>query len=140
MDKKNDYILMLAALLFLILIGSIATWFPNVKKQSGDIAMQSLTPKIIGRAELTIKFGDGKERNFEGEIVENETFVDVLKQAAKAGNFSYKLDEDNNLAAIESFAAEENKFWQWYFNDEIMNKPLNEIILKDGDKILIKYE
>ncbi len=138
MNKKNDYILMLAALLLLILAGSIAVWFPSAKKQSDGIAQ--LEPKIIGRAELTIKFGDGKERNFEGEIVENETFVDVLKQAAKAGNFSYKLDEDNNLAAIESFAAEENKFWQWYFNGEIMNKPLNEIILKDGDKILIKYE
>ncbi len=129
---------MLAALLLLILAGSIAVWFPSAKKQSDGIAQ--LEPKIIGRAELTIKFGDGKERNFEGEIVENETFVDVLKQAAKAGNFSYKLDEDNNLAAVESFAAEENKFWQWYFNGEIMNKPLNEIILKDGDKILIKYE
>ena len=139
-NQKNEYILMLAALLLLILIGSIATWFPSAKKQNGDIATQSLEPKIIGRAALAIDFSNGNKRNFEGEIVENETLIDVLNQASKAGNFSYQLDEKNNLAAIEDFTAKASKSWRWYFNGEIINKPLSEVILKDGDKILIKYE
>jgi len=137
-NQKNDYILMLAAASLLILTGSIAVWFPSAKKQSDGIAQ--LEPKIIGRAELTIKFGDDKERNFEGEIVENETLIDVLAQSSKAGNFSYELDANNNLAAIENFTAKASKSWHWYLNNEKISKPLNGIILKDSDKILIKYE
>ena len=140
MNKKDDYILIAAAVLLLILIGSITTWFPSAKKQNGDIATQSLEPKIIGRAALAIDFSNGNKRNFEGEIVEGETLLNALGQASKAGNFSYKLDEKNNLAAIDSFARDKNKSWHWYLNDKKIDKSLGEIILKSGDKILIKYE
>ena len=139
MNKKDDYILIAAAVLLLILIGSITTWFPSAKKQNGDIATQSLEPKIIGRAALAIDFSNGNKRNFEGEIVENETLIDVLNQTSKAGNFSYQLDEKNNLAAIDSFTRNKNKSWHWYLNDKEIDKPLGEIILKSGDKIIIKY-
>ena len=139
MNKKDDYILIAAAVLLLILIGSIATWFPSAKKQNGDITMQSLEPKIIGKAVLAIDFGDDRKRNFEGEIINGETLFDALNQASKAGNFSYQLDEKNNLAAIDSFTRNKNKSWHWYLNDEKIDKPLGEIILKSGDKILIKY-
>jgi len=139
MNKKDDYILIAAAVLLLILIGSIATWFPSAKKQNGDITTQFLEPKIIGKAVLAIDFGDDRKRNFEGEIINGETLFDALNQASKAGNFSYQLDEKNNLAAIDSFTRDKNKSWHWYLNDEKIDKPLGEIILKSGDKILIKY-
>jgi len=140
MNKKDDYILMIVAVLLLILIGSIATWFPSAKKQNGDITTQSLEPKIIGRAALTIDFSDGNKRNFEGEIIEGETLFDALNQTSKAGNFSYKLDEEDNLAAIDSFTRDKNKSWHWYLNDEKIDKPLGEIILKSGDEILLQYK
>lgn len=50
------------------------------------------------------------------------------------------LDEKNNLAAIDSFTRNKNKSWHWYLNDKKIDKPLGEIILKFGDKILIKYD
>jgi len=140
--------LMLAALLLLILTGGIAFWSSGIKKQSNDVS-QSLTPKIIGKAELTIDFGNGKKRVFEGDIVERETLVGVLIQASKAGNFSYKLDGGDNLAIVslwdisqgeKNFTAKAGKSWHWYLNDKKLNKSLNEIILKNGDKILIRYE
>lgn len=139
MNKKDDYVLMLAALLLLILCGSVIFWFSSAKKQDNNVS-QFLAPKIIGKAELTIDFGNGEKRVFEGEIIENETLIDVLTQASLAGKFSYKLDNKNNLAAIENFAAKAGKSWHWRLNDEKISKPLNEIILKSGDKILIKYE
>ena len=138
MNKKNDYILMLAALLLLILTASAIFWFPSAKKQSDGIAQ--LESKIIGKAVLTIDFGDDRKRNFEGEIINGETLFDALNQASKAGNFSYQLDEKNNLAAIDSFTRNKNKSWHWYLNDKKIDKSPNEIILKSGDKILIKYE
>jgi len=136
MNKKDDYILMLAALLLLILTASAIFWFSGSRRDK-DILQSA--PKILGKAELIINFGDGKERNFEGEIIEGETLFDALNQASKAGNFSYKLDEENNLAAIEDFIQNNNKSWHWYLNDKKIDKPLGKIILKSGDKILIKY-
>lgn len=137
MNKKDDYVLMLFALLLLILSAGAIFWFPGSRRDS-DI-LQSSARKIIGKAVLTVDFGDGKERNFEGEIIEGETMLEALNQASKAGNFSYKLDEKNNLAAVDGFTRNKNKSWHWYLNDKKIDKPMGEIILKSGDKILIKY-
>lgn len=137
MNKKNDFILMLAALLLLILSASAIFWFSG-KRQDNNISQSA--PKIIGKAVLTIDFGNDKKRAFEGEIINGETLFDALSQSSKAGNFSYQLDEKNNLAAIEDFIRNNNKSWHWYLNDKKIDKSLNEIILKSGDKILIKYE
>jgi len=137
MNKKNDYVLMVVAVLLLILSAGAIFWFSG-KRQDNNISQSA--QKIIGRAALTIDFSDGNKRNFEGEIVENETLIDVLIQASKAGNFSYKLDGENNLAAVDSFTRNKNKSWHWYLNDKKNDKPLGEIILKSGDEILLQYK
>lgn len=132
---KNDYFLMAAAVLLLVLSGFLVSRF-SIR----SILPQAQAPQIIGKAVLTIDFGNGEKRAFEGNIIENEILVGVLTQASKAGNFSYKLDQKNNLAAIEEFIADGKKSWHWYLNGKKINKPLSEIIIKDGDDILIKYE
>ena len=137
MNKTDDYVLMLVALLLLVLSAGAIFWFSG-NRQNNNIS-QSLTPKIIGQAVLTVDFSDGKERNFEGEIIEGETLLDALSQASKAGNFSYKLDEKSNLAAVESFVKNGEKSWHWYLNGKKVSKPY-EMSLHAGDKILIRYE
>ena len=136
MNKKNDYILVLTALLLLVLVGGIVRFFGEGKYKSDQVQ----APKIIGSASLTIEFAGNNTRKFEGEIIENETLLDALNQASKVGVFSYKLDKENNLAAIEKFVKNDKKSWYWRLNDEKITKPLNEIILKAGDKIMVKYE
>ena len=136
-DQKNDYVLMLAALLLLILSAGAIFWFSG-KRQDNDISLSG--PKIIGQAELTIDFGNGEKRVFEGEIIEGETLVDALNQAANAGLFYYQLDGENNVAAIESYTSNKNKSWYWYLDDKKVGGSSKGIILKSGDKILIKYE
>ncbi len=123
-------------MLLILSVGAIF-WFSG-KRQDNNISQS--TPKIIGRAALTIDFSDDNKRDFEGEIIEGETLFDVLNQTSKAGNFSYKLDEKNNLTAIDSFARNKNKSWHWYLNDKKIDKPLGEIILKSGDEILLQYK
>jgi len=128
---------MLAALLLLILSASAIFWFSG-NRRDNDISQSA--PKILGKATLTTDFGNGSERIFEGDIVEGETLLDALNQASKAGNFSYQLDEKNNLAAIDSFIRNKNKSWHWYLNDKKIDKLLGEIILKSGDEILLQYK
>lgn len=134
---KNDRILMITAVLLLILSGGAIFWSFNVKNNNS--ALQVLPPKIIGQAALTIDFGGGEKRAFEGDIVKNETLVDVLIQASKAGNFSYKLDEKSQLAAVENFSKNNKKFWQSYINGQRVEKPFYEVVVKPNDKILMKY-
>lgn len=135
---KDDYILIVVAVLLLILGGGAIFWSSNVKNNNS--VSRVLPPKIIGQAALIIDFGNGEKRAFGGDIVENETLVGVLIQASKAGNFSYKLDQKNNLAAVERFTNDGQKSWHWYLNDKKIDKRFSEIIVKDGDNILIKYE
>lgn len=133
--QKNDRILIFTTILFLILSGILVFWSSSFESRP-----RTQSPQIIGKAVLTIDFGNDKKRAFEGDIIENETLIIALIQASRAGNFSYKLDDKNNLAAIENYASDKNKSWRWYLNDKKIDKPLNEIIAKDGDNILIKYE
>ncbi|MFH1990404.1 MAG: hypothetical protein ABIJ19_00935 [Patescibacteria group bacterium] len=129
MNKKEEIILMITALLLAALVGGLALLYSGEEKQN-----------IIGKAELMIDFGDGNKRAFEGEIVENQTPVDALNQASKIGNFSYKIDEKNNLSAINNFTGDKDKMWQWYLNDKKMDSLIGGIVLKSNDKILVKYE
>ncbi len=99
--QKNDLILVLSAVSLLILSGFLVFRFSYF--ESGP---KTQSPKIIGEASLTVDFGNGEKRVFRGEIVENENLLNVLSQAAKAGNLHYKLDGGNNVAAVENFTAD----------------------------------
>ena len=133
--SKKDFILIFSSIL---LIGAISFVVFKFSRQASQFL--NPLPQIIGKAVLTIDFGNDKKRAFSGDIIEGENFIDVLAQAAKAGSFSYKLDDKNNLNAIESSVDDKNKSWQWYLNNEKIIKPPSEITPKNGDNILIKYE
>lgn len=135
---KDDYILMTAAVLLLVISGAAIFWF-SIKKES-VVPVRQPKMEIIGSVVLTVDFRNGKKRSFEGDIIKGETPIDALIQASKAGNLYYKFDEKNGLAAIDNFVKNNEKSWHWYINDKKIDKPLNEIILKSGDRILIKYE
>ena len=118
MNKKREMVLMITAFLFLILISGFIFLYSGQEKQN-----------IIGKAELIIDFGDGNKRAFEGEIVENETLIDALNQASKAGNFS-----------SEEIILNKNNSWHWYLNNKKIESLAGGVILKSNDKILVKYE
>lgn len=139
---KKDLILIFSSVLLLGFISLIV--FKLSPKTSHFL---NPLPQIIGQAVLTIDFGNNEKRAFSGDIIENETLVDVLTQAAKAGYFSYKLNENADVVLIEDISSRDKKFlknnnksWHWYLNNKKISKSPNEIISRDGDNILIKYE
>ena len=136
-QKNRDYLLVLSAISLLIITGAVIIWTSSKKEPTASIKQSKM--EIIGSVVLTIDFGNGEKRSFEGKIIERETLFDALIQASKAGNFSYKLDEKSNLAAVESFVKNGAKSWHWYLNGKKISKPY-EISLHAGDKILIRYE
>ena len=129
MNKKEEVILIIAALLLVSLIGGLVFSRSGEKKQA-----------IVGKVELIIDFGNGSKRAFEGEIVDNEALVDALNQASKVGNFSYEIDARNNIFAINDVAGGGDKAWRVYLNDKKMDGLTSGVALKSNDKILVKYE
>ena len=140
--RKDDYILIATAILLLILSGFLVFQF-----SPGQTLPSSQAPKIIGQAVLTIDFGNDKKRTFSGDIVANEDLIDVLYQASKAGNFSYKINENSEVILIEDISLGDksslknnNKSWQWYLNNEKLVESPGKVNPRDGDIILIRYE
>lgn len=139
--SKKDFILVLGSVLLLTLIGFI------IFKFSRQTYPLNPLPQIIGTAVLTIDFGNNERRAFSGDIIENENLLDVLTQAAKAGGFSYKLNENGEVILIKDIPLKDgsslkksNKSWQWYLNNKKINKSPSGVISRGGDNILIKYE
>ncbi len=118
MNKKEEIILIIVAFLLAALVSGFIFLYSGQEKQN-----------IIGKAELIIDFGNGNKRAFEGEIIENETLINALNQASKAGNFS-----------SEEIILNKNKSWHWYLNEKKIDSLAGGIILKSNDKILVKYE
>lgn len=141
-SKRNndDNLLILIAVLLLVLSIGVVFWLSGIKNQINYNTSRVLPLKIIGKAGLTIDFGNDRIRAFEGNIVEKETLIDVLNQAARAGDFSYKLSEKNDLASISELASGGRKSWYWYINGKKINKQPGGTIVKPDDNILIKYE
>lgn len=134
---KKDNALMFSALFILVISILIAWGFFYINKYENN---PGRVLEIIGKATLTIYYGGSEKRFFEGEIVENETLADILKQASKAGNFSYVLDEKSNVIAINGLKNIGEKSWRLYINDKKISELSGKIIIKNNDNVFIKYE
>lgn len=91
------------------------------------------------KASLLIDFGV-KKRMFVGETVDNMTVLDALNFSADGNNVEYKLDNTKNyLAAVDGFA-NDGKIWATYLNGIKQAKTINEIVVKAGDEVELKFE
>lgn len=141
-SQKKELLLISISVLLLVLIGFIVFKFsPGVSR------FLNPSPQVIGKSTLTINFGNDKKRAFSGDVVLNENLLDVLTQASMAGNFSYKLNEKSEVVSVEGIPLEDknslknnNKYWQWYLNNEKIVESPGKINPRNGDSILLKYE
>ncbi len=95
-------------------------------------------------ARLTIKFGDGQTRAFEGAVEKDMTVLQALNSASRGGGFDlrYFLDKsgDVNLASIDG-AINGPKNWHFYLNSELIKvRELDKVGIKKGDLIEARYE
>lgn len=88
---------------------------------------------------LLIDFG-AKKRMFVGETISNMTVLDALNFSANGNNLEYKLDNARNyLAAVDGFV-NDGKKWVVYLNSAKQTRAINEIIVKVGDEVELKFE
>jgi|SRR3989344_3131480 len=134
--KKSDILTFL--LIFILTTGSIGILLLSYFNQ--HIVSNNQILGIIGKAFLTIDFGNGQKRFFEGDIVDDETFVDIFNKASIAGKFSYVFDGKNSIVSVNGTNNGNEKSWHLYINDKNIDELLSKIIIKNYDKVFVKYE
>lgn len=97
-----------------------------------------------GSATLLIKF-DNFTRMFEGDVVNNMTFLDALNAAVNAGNIelTYFIDQNNDthIKEINNHTAGSSDQFAFYLNSKrVEEEKLNRTRVRPGDEIMIKLE
>lgn len=105
----------------------------------GAVFYSLFKPKIgPNEAALIINFGETK-RAFAGETIEGMTIADALFVSAQAGDFDFDLEE-GVLKRIGQFEEDATRKWNVYLNGRKVEDSLNEVLIKNGDKIELKFE
>jgi len=92
-------------------------------------------------ASLKVDFGDGTDREFRGEVVENLNAMDALILAANAGNLYLDYAPTPTgikISAIGAKKADKKKNWDFYVNSKKMEDPAAYRI-QAGDTIEWRY-
>ena len=101
--------------------------------RNGIIKMRPLKTRI------TIDYGNGKKRAFEGAVIEGMNLQDVFwgVEASAGVVFSVKNEE---IISVDGVKSRLPRKWNYYINEAMQDgNPLDKEI-GAGDKIVVKYE
>ncbi|MBI2064231.1 MAG: hypothetical protein HYT66_00770 [Candidatus Yanofskybacteria bacterium] len=135
---KKRYLVELASIIVLLLLASVFKITVDNLKDAGSGGKNGL-------ATLAVNF-DNLKRTFEGEVVEDMTVLDALNMAMAVGKIklTYALDDKNQVRVMEingHLNRVADKHFTFFLNDkQVDSKDLNNVNLKAGDRIVIKYE
>lgn len=127
---------------FLAAVAAIFVW--NASFYNEFLAYFKATPAVsLGKntaARVTIDFGNGKKRAFEGDVMSPISAAEALRAASTAGRFSLNMALSGEISDINGVRELREKGWRWYLNGEPQLRPMPDVLIRGGDKILLKYE
>lgn len=91
-------------------------------------------------ARITIDFGNGTRRAFEGPLEEGMTILSALRSAEEAGQFTVRTDTVGNITAIAGVRNAGGKRWRSYQNGTALADLPGHTSIRAGDRILLAYE
>lgn len=89
---------------------------------------------------VTIDFGNGKKRAFEAEVASPLSAAEALRGAQKVGKFTLKIALNGEITEIDRVKAVGQKRWHWYLNGNPEKRPILDVTVRGGDKVLVKYQ
>jgi len=93
---------------------------------------------ILGRnnARVTIDFGNGTVRVFEGPVLAGTTILHVLRASAKTGRISFDLSPAMDASGLRIGGVQS---WAVWLNNVWVAGPLQYQLVSRGDSILFRY-
>ena len=131
--KVRFHPILLLVFLFIALVLMGSGWYSRTARTSPERRLAS----------LTVDFGNGKVRAFEGEAVPNMTIGEAIARAAEAGNMKVA---QKVLASVTSLVIEDRaddssqKQWVAYQSGLQLNADFAQTLIGPGDVILLRFE
>lgn len=97
-------------------------------------------PHAPATARLTIDFGDGRRRAFEGEVAVGMTALSALRTAQAAGSFSLAINQNGEVNEIGGLANSGGRKWRAYRNGALLTDVPGHAEVAAGDRIIFRYE
>lgn len=91
-------------------------------------------------ARLTIDFGNGTKRAFEGESDNGMTILSALRLSGEAGQFESMADARGQIVSIAGVKNGSGKRWRAYRNGVAATDLPGHIEVQPGDRIVFRYE
>lgn len=140
-EKKSVQWLLLLAVFF----GTVAVIFVSNDNFANDfhsyLTLPPPTQKAVNSSlRVTIDFGNGKKRAFEGSVDSSITAGQALRLAAEAGGLPLTITLAGDITQIQNVRSQSEKQWRWYLNGQAEHRAILDVAVRGGDKILIKYE
>jgi len=131
-------------ILFLVFTGAIAFIFILNNSFYNDFLFYFKTDPVSYKEKsslvrITVDFSDGRKRAFEGKVLSAITAFEALRAAQAVGGFSLNVTLAGDISDIEGVRAD-GKRWRWYLNGAPEGRPILDVPVSGGDKILVKYE
>lgn len=101
-------------------------------------AIDSRQANSIGR--VTIDFGNGRLRAFEGEVQSGMTILAALNAASQVGKFDAKTDTQGKIVNIDGVKNNGSKRWQAYINEVPVREEPAGTLIRGGDDIYFRFE
>lgn len=128
-----------------VFFAAVGVIFFSNERFSRDMASylffpHGLTDRGSRVVRLTLDFGGGRRRAFEGALSSPITAGEALRFSREAGDFSASFALAGEVLEIDGVSSGEEKRWRWYLNGHPEVRPMLDVLVRGGDKILMKYE
>lgn len=105
-----------------------------------DYISLSVPPASPPRARLTIDFGNGQKRAFEGQANAGMTALAALRVSQAAGGFEAVTSQRGEVVRIADVANSAAKRWRIYVNGTPTADLPGHTEIQPGDRITFRYE
>lgn len=126
-----------------VTIGIVAAFFVYWSEQTFTIEVPpQLSAPRSRQASLLLDFGDGKRREFRGEVAPSMTVMEALALSADAGRIALDYKPSGTgveVSEINGKRVEQKKGWVFYVNGQRGGNPLTYLV-QPGDAIEWRYE
>lgn len=131
---------------FLAAVAAIFSWnnsfYHDMASYFADAPSSSKNGRVAvnGRGILGVDFGNGQRRAFAGDIYTGMTILAALRAAENVGSFQVKTDDRGAVVEIAGVKNNGRKRWRMYVNGDPLSELPGNLEIRDGDKVMFKYE
>ncbi|MDO8500171.1 MAG: hypothetical protein Q7S66_05995 [bacterium] len=130
-------------IVFLAFFGAVVAIFLLNDSFSNDFKAYWTFPSEKAKStvvRVTIDFGGGKKRAFEGSVTVALPAGEALRAAADTANIALKTTLVGDVVGVGEVGNQAGKRWHWYLNGNAENRSIFDVPVYGGDKILVRYE